>query len=81
VLHHKTFDLGVFTLSGQGVLLVSDQAHGGDGFDHALLRHHGKRAKAPQPEWAPAPAFLGWHGREVFKGAPRHLGAAGGASP
>jgi putative restriction endonuclease len=33
VLHHKTFDLGAFTLNGEGVLLVSDQAHGTAGFE------------------------------------------------
>ena len=74
VLHHKTFDLGAFTLSAEGVLLVSDQAHGTTGFEEALLRHHGKSARPPQrPEFKPDAAFLGWHGREVFKGAARHL--------
>jgi hypothetical protein len=54
------------------VILWAD--HGTAGFEEALLRHHGKRARPPQrPEWGPAPAFLGWHGREVFKGAARHL--------
>jgi putative restriction endonuclease len=74
VLHPKTFDLGAFTLSPQGVLLVSDQAHGTAGFEEALLRHHGKEVRPPQrPEFQPEAAFLGWHGREVFKGAARHL--------
>jgi putative restriction endonuclease len=73
VLHHKTFDLGAFTLTREGVLLVSDQAHGGDGFHDALLRHHGRKARPPQrPERSPAPAFLGWHAHEVFKGGARH---------
>ena len=31
VLHHKTFDLGAFTVRPDGVLLVSDQAHGTEG--------------------------------------------------
>jgi putative restriction endonuclease len=74
VLHHKTFDLGAFTLSPAGVLLVSDQAHGTAGFEEALLRHHGKGARAPQrPEFRPDAGFLDWHGREVFKGTARHL--------
>jgi putative restriction endonuclease len=74
VLHHKVFDLGAFTLSAEGVLLVSDQAHGSAGFEEALLRHHGKGVRAPQrPELKPEAAFLDWHGREVFKGAARHL--------
>jgi putative restriction endonuclease len=73
-LHHKTFDLGAFTLSPGGVLLVSDQAHGTAGFQEAPLRHHGRHVRAPQrPEFRPEAAFLGWHGREVFKGAARHL--------
>jgi putative restriction endonuclease len=39
-----------------------------------MLRHHGKRVRPPQrPEFKPEAAFLGWHGREVFKGAARHL--------
>src|SRR5262249_21305836 len=58
VLHHKTFDLGAFTVNGEGVLLVSDQAHGSAGFEETLLRHHGKRVRPPQrPEWQPHPDF------------------------
>src|SRR5262249_2274645 len=37
VLHHKLFDLGAFTVSQKGVLLVSDQAHGTAGFREGLL--------------------------------------------
>jgi putative restriction endonuclease len=74
VLRHKAFDLGAFTLSPAGVLLVSDQAHGTAGSEVALPRHHGKGARPPQrPEFQPEAAFLGWHGREVFQGAARHL--------
>jgi putative restriction endonuclease len=76
VLHHKVFDLGAFTLNGDGVLLVSDQAHGTVGFHDALLRHHGTKVRPPQhPEMRPEPAFLDWHVGEVFKGKARHLGA------
>jgi putative restriction endonuclease len=74
VLHHKTFDLGAFTLDRGCVLLVTDHAHGATGFQEALLRHHGKRVRPPQrPNLAPDPTFLDWHGREVFRGAARHL--------
>jgi putative restriction endonuclease len=73
VLHHKTFDLGAFTVNGEGVLLVSDQANGSAGFQEALLRFHGKPVQAAQrPEWRPHDGFLDWHAREVFKGAARH---------
>jgi putative restriction endonuclease len=75
VLHHKTFDLGAFTVGPDGLLLVSDQANGTAGFHDVLLRHHGAKVRPPQrPQWAPDPAFLDWHGREVFKGAARHRG-------
>jgi putative restriction endonuclease len=74
VLHHKTFDLGAFTVAS-GVLLVSDQANGTAGFQESLLRHHGKPIRPPQhPDWKPEPGHLEWHGREVFKGKARHCG-------
>jgi putative restriction endonuclease len=74
VLHHKTFDLGAFTVDHEGMLLVSDQANGTAGFEEALLRYHGKPVRSPQrPEWRPAPCHVDWHGREVFKGTPRHV--------
>src|SRR3954452_23471904 len=76
VLHHKTFDLGAFTVS-QGVLLVSDQANGTTGFQETLLTYHGKPIRDPQhPDWRPEPRHLEWHGREVFKGEARHRGYA-----
>jgi putative restriction endonuclease len=72
VLHHKTFDLGAFTVRAGGLLLVSDQANGTAGFDEALMRHHGQKVRPPQrPEWVPAVQHLDWHAREVFKGEPR----------
>jgi putative restriction endonuclease len=75
VPHHKTFDLGAFTLR-EGVLLVSDQAHGTTGFEEALLAYHGRPIRDPQrADWRPHPGHLDWHGREVFKGAARHRGS------
>lgn len=75
VLHHKTFDLGAFTVNNAGVLLVSDQAHGTDGSSpEALFSRHGKSIRPPQrQEWKPAPPSLDWHAREVLKGAARSL--------
>jgi hypothetical protein len=79
VLHHKTFDLGAFTVGADGLLLVSDQSNDTAGFHEALFRHHGVRVRPPQrPEWGPDPAFLDWHRRQVFKGAARHLGPEAG---
>jgi putative restriction endonuclease len=72
VLHHKTFDLGAFTVR-EGVLLVSDQANGTTGFLETLLSYHGKPIRdAQHPDWRPEPKHLDWHGREVFKGEARH---------
>jgi putative restriction endonuclease len=72
VLHHKTFDLGAFTVTG-GVLVVSDQANGTAGFQETLMAYHGKPIRPPQhPGWKPEAGHLEWHGREVFKGEARH---------
>jgi putative restriction endonuclease len=72
VLHHKTFDLGAFTVA-EGVVLVSDQVHGTSGFHEALMAHHVGIIREPQrPEWGPEPRHLAWHRREVFKGDPGH---------
>ncbi len=57
----------------RGVLLVSDLAPGTAGFEETLPRHQGKGVHPPRPDFKPEAAFLGWHGREVFKGAARHL--------
>jgi putative restriction endonuclease len=72
VLHHKVFDLGAFTVR-EGVVLVSDRAYGTAGFEEWLLAYHGQPVRDPQrPEWRPELGHLAWHGREVFKGEPRH---------
>ena len=71
VLHHKTFDLGAFTVR-EGVLLVSDLANGTAGFEETLKAYHGKPIREAQhPDWRPAPGHLEWHGREVFRGVSR----------
>jgi putative restriction endonuclease len=74
VLHYKTLDLGAFTIS-EGILLVSDQAHGTSGFRESLMAHHGGLVREPQkPDWRPESKHLAWHRRELFKGNPRHRG-------
>lgn len=75
VLHHKLLDLGAYTLDPHGQLLVSDRTHGTDGFHDGLLRYHGRKVRLPQrPEQHPSARHLEWHGREAFKGQPRHVG-------
>lgn len=74
-LHHKLFDLGVFTLSAEDEvprILVSRLANGGDAVRSMLLDYHGKPIRSPQdPDWLPDREFIRWHQREVFKGEPR----------
>jgi putative restriction endonuclease len=79
-LHHKTFDLGAFTIERGGnregnTLLVSDQVRGGEQrLAEVLLRHHERPVRAPQhAEHAPDSEHLDWHRREVFKGRPRSV--------
>ena len=51
-------------------------ANGTTGLQETLLRYHGESIRSPQrPEYRPHGDFLDWHGREVFKGASRHLQA------
>jgi putative restriction endonuclease len=70
--HHKTFDLGAFTVDPTDGLLVSEQVTGSSELDHILLRHHGQPVREPQhKEHRPAPGFLAWHRRQVFKERPR----------
>jgi putative restriction endonuclease len=50
-LHHKTFDLGAFTVR-EAVVLVSDTAHGTAGFEEWLMAHDGRPLRDPQrPDW------------------------------
>lgn len=72
-LHHKLFDRGVFTISQESELLVSEAAYGSNGFEEWLMRYHGKPVRHPiRPEYAPRDLFLHWHVREVFRGRSRY---------
>ena len=74
VLHHKSFDLGAFTISADLAVLISDEVHGSTGLQETLLRHHAQPLRKPQrPEHVPAGHFLDWHGRQVFRGRARHV--------
>ena len=74
-LHHKLFDLGVFTLSLEDeipLVLVSRLSNGSDAVRSMLLDYHRKPIRPPQdPDWLPDREFIRWHQREVFKGEPR----------
>lgn len=72
VLHHKTFDLGAFTVSRDELILISDQVNGSSGLDEGLVQFHGKPMRqAQRRDWRPFPDHLDWHAREVFKGEAR----------
>jgi hypothetical protein len=72
VLYHKTFDLGVFTVLNE-IVLVSDRANGSAGIQETLLAYHRKPIRPAQhSDWMPQPEHPKWHGREVFKGEARH---------
>ncbi len=69
--HHKLFDLGAFTIGEELNMLVSDEVNG-LGANEWLINHHGKSLRPPQSKkYYPAPEFLQWHVKEVFKGGYR----------
>jgi putative restriction endonuclease len=73
-MHHKTFDLGAFTIDPNDGLLVSEQVTGSSELDHVLLQHHGHPIREPQhAEHRPDPRFLAWHRRQVFKEGARSI--------
>ena len=73
-LHHKLFDRGVFTFGENRALLVSERAVGGTGFEHWVLRFHGREPSAPiRMEYRPKDEFVAWHRSEVFQEPPREI--------
>lgn len=76
-MHHKLFDRGAFTLSGDMEILVSDRANGTCGFNEWLMNFHGKKIQHPQRiTYLPHQEFLAWHVRQVFQGDYRAIGAS-----
>lgn len=73
-LHHKSFDLGAFTVRADLMILVSDEVNGSCGVEEVLMRHHATALREPQrPEHRPMQQFLDWHLWQVFKGTSRHV--------
>ena len=55
-------------------MLVSEEAHGTNGFQEWLMRYHGQNLRAPiHPDYSPKDTFINWHVREVFRGRTRYL--------
>jgi putative restriction endonuclease len=77
-LHHKLFDVGAFTVDpAEHRVVFSQHAISGDRGLQGALRHHGQRLLAPQQvDMRPAPDFLAWNLRNVFKSPARTVGGA-----
>jgi putative restriction endonuclease len=68
-LHHKLFDLGVFTLEAQSLRIVFSRhaIAGSRGLD-GELKHHGQPLLRPQsPDLLPGASFIAWNHRNIFK--------------
>ena len=71
-LHHRLFDRGIFRLSLQWDILVSDAAYGSVGLKEWLMDFHGKKINFPQKQsHYPDKKFIRWHAEWMFKGKPR----------
>ena len=68
-LHHKTFDVGAFTLDPDHRVLVAAGLVGSDRVREAVHAYGGKPITAPREEhFRPDEKALGWHRTQVFKG-------------
>lgn len=74
-LHHRLFDAGAFTVLPDLTIKVSPEVQG-DGIDRALGQYDSFCLRAPPSKQSarPAPEYLLWHIREVFK-SPEILGS------
>ena len=71
-LHHTLFDRGIFRLSPQGEIIVSNAADGSTGLKEWLIDFHGKKINLPQNQsHYPDKNFIRWHAEWMFKGKPR----------
>ena len=71
-LHHRLFDRGIFRLSLQWEILVSNAARGSVGFQEWLMDFHRKKINLPQKQsYYPDEKFIRWHAEWMFKGKPR----------
>ena len=68
-LHHKFFDLGLFTVLSDLTVLVGGLAVG-DSVDESLNKYEGLLLPVipDHPDLRPGPAYLEWHAQAVFKG-------------
>ena len=69
-LHHKLFDRGVFTLSDQLAIKVSEQVDTtSTGFEEWVAQFDNRDIHFPsEPIYYPREDFTEWHRQKVFKG-------------
>lgn len=69
-LHHKLFDRGVFTLSDQLSVKVSEQVdRASTGFEEWVAQFDNRDIHFPsEPTYYPREDFTEWHRKQVFKG-------------
>lgn len=73
-LHHQLFDKGVFTLSKDLRMILSQRAHGTYGFEENLLRYHGNKINEPiEKSFTANVTYILWHQKHVFKGPERSI--------
>ena len=74
-LHHKLFDLGVFTVEPEEHRVIfSQHAISGSRGMTGELQFHGQPIHAPQHnDLLPEPEFLAWNTKNVFKMPARHV--------
>ncbi len=67
-IHHKLFDLGVFSLAPDLRVVVSDLLMGGDETAYWMVRHHGQPLLGPRPDKPKlAEKHRIWHWTAVFR--------------
>jgi putative restriction endonuclease len=74
-LHHKLFDLGVFTIAAtEFVFVVSQHVAGGGDAHQRMLSYHGAGLVGPQSAtYKPSAEYVAWHRDQVFREPGREL--------
>ncbi len=66
-LHHRALDRGVIGLEPDARIKVSPAVEGNAVVEARIGRFHGERLAAPAGGERPAPQFVEWHDRQVFR--------------
>ena len=72
VLHHELFDWGVFTIhpGSLDIVVATTVLEHSRGTAMTLFQKKSLLVKPEQDRYRPAPEYLNWHARNVFKGPP-----------